>query len=155
MIYIAIFVVIAIVLLGVPIVSDGMTAYTIVYGVLSLIIAGVSIGMIKKAQTKSSKITIAIVATVIVGIILLVSALAKSSYVDPADKYYLDHKTEIDTYRENHKDDWKGYKGNRRNSWAESQALKADGYDPDTYRKSHRILKKYIIRTGKPVFIFL
>ena len=81
----------------------------------------------------------------IVGIILLVSALAKSSYVDPADKYYLDHKTEIDTYRENHKDDWKGYKGNRRNSFAESQALQADGYNPDTYRKSHRILNVHII----------
>lgn len=141
MIYVVIFVVIAIFLLEIPIVSDGMTAYTIIYGILTLIIAYVSVGMIKSTKTRSSKIKIAIVATVIVGIILLVSAIAKNSYVDPADKYYLDHKTEIDTYREKHKDDWKGYKGNRRNSWAEDQALKADGYDPDTYRKSHRILK--------------
>lgn len=140
MIYIAIFVIIAIFLLGIPIVSDGITSYAIIYGILSLIIAYISVEIIKKSQTKSGKIKIAIISIIIVGIILLVSAFAKNSYVDPADKYYLDHKTEIDTYRENHKNDWKGYKGNRRNSWAETQALEADGYDPDTYRKEHRIL---------------
>lgn len=144
MIYIVIFVIIAIFLLGIPIVSDGITSYAIIYGILSLIIAYISVEMIKKSQTKSGKIKIAIISIIIVGIILLVSAFAKNSYVDPADKYYLDHKTEIDTYRENHKNDWKGYKGNRRNSWAETQALEADGYDPDTYRKEHRILKKNI-----------
>lgn len=137
MIYIVILVVIGIFLLGIPIVYDGIVPYIVVYGAISLIIVYNATKLIRNAESKSSKIAIAITTLAIIGVILLISAFAKNSYVDSAEKYYLEHKTEIDTYREKHKDDWKGYKGNRRNSWAETQALKADGYDPEAYRESH------------------
>lgn len=142
MVYLVIFAIIAIFLFGIPIVSDNITSYVIIYGTFSFIIACISIGLIKNSKTKSGKITIAIASIIIVGIILSISAYAKNSYIDPADEYYLEHKTQIDTYQENHKDDWNGYEGNRRGSWAESQALEADGYNPESYRKAHRILKK-------------
>jgi hypothetical protein len=70
-------------------------------------------------------------------ILYIIGSLGSCSTTNKRSNFYYEHQKEIDAYEEKHKDDWKGYNGCRRNSWAEDENLKADGFDPDEYRKSH------------------
>lgn len=74
---------------------------------------------------------------IIIGIFFLIVLMKVIAEPSASEKFYQEHKEEIDTYNENHKDDWDGYNGTRRNSWAEDQELKSNGYNLDEYREQH------------------
>lgn len=78
-----------------------------------------------------------VVGFVIAIIIIFTAAFETFTGPSSSEKYYLENKREIDAYNERHKDDWNGYKGCRRGSFGESDLLRANGYDPDEYRKAH------------------
>lgn len=74
---------------------------------------------------------------IIILVIFIIAVLKMCSEPSPSEKFYQEHKSEIDSYNERHKDDWNGYKGTRRNSMAEDEKFKQDGINAEEYRRKN------------------